>query len=207
MTFLFSKKNNGFSDSLLNAVREASAKGPMARNALEAELMEKAALANKPKKAPEQIDEAKKLIGTYTHGSNATKVYKLSGEHNEGDPYHVEQIDELQSVANIQAQQAAEKKKLSFQDRHGKIMKQLSTAYAVAKQNKDQTSMDMMQKHLYKMAAKRMQAVGEETMTVKQYIDNLLTNVDNIDISEDFTDDELFVLETVTDSIVHQQNK
>lgn len=33
--------------------------------------------------------EAKKKIGEYTNGSNTTKVYKLSGEHDEGDPYHV----------------------------------------------------------------------------------------------------------------------
>lgn len=36
------------------------------------------------------IDEAKKKIGEYTHEGNVTKVYKLSGEHNEGDPYKVE---------------------------------------------------------------------------------------------------------------------
>jgi len=36
------------------------------------------------------IDEARKLEGTYKHtNGHESKVYKLSGEHNEGDPYHV----------------------------------------------------------------------------------------------------------------------
>jgi len=35
------------------------------------------------------VMEAKKKIGEYTNGSNVSKVYKLSGEHNEGDPYVV----------------------------------------------------------------------------------------------------------------------
>jgi len=36
------------------------------------------------------MDEARKLEGTYTHtNGHESKVYKLSGEHNEGDPYHV----------------------------------------------------------------------------------------------------------------------
>lgn len=42
------------------------------------------------KEMTKQIEEAKKLIGSYSHpNGNSTKVYKLSGEHNEGDPYHV----------------------------------------------------------------------------------------------------------------------
>ena len=37
-----------------------------------------------------EIDEARKLEGTYSHtNGNQSKVYKLSGEHHEGDPYHV----------------------------------------------------------------------------------------------------------------------
>jgi len=36
-----------------------------------------------------ELDEAKKLIGTYDNGDHTAKVYHLSGEHNEGDPYHV----------------------------------------------------------------------------------------------------------------------
>ena len=35
------------------------------------------------------LNEAKKLIGTYDNGDHTAKVYHLSGEHNEGDPYHV----------------------------------------------------------------------------------------------------------------------
>lgn len=35
------------------------------------------------------VMESKKKIGEYSHGSNSTKVYKLSGEHNEGDPFVV----------------------------------------------------------------------------------------------------------------------
>jgi hypothetical protein len=36
------------------------------------------------------MDEARKLEGTYKHtNGHESKVYKLSGEHNEGDPYHV----------------------------------------------------------------------------------------------------------------------
>lgn len=38
----------------------------------------------------ESLNETKKKIGEYTHGSNVTKVYKLSGEHDEGDPYIVQ---------------------------------------------------------------------------------------------------------------------
>lgn len=41
------------------------------------------------KNESEDLDEAKKKIGEYSHGSNVTKVYKLTGEHNEGDPYVV----------------------------------------------------------------------------------------------------------------------
>jgi hypothetical protein len=37
-----------------------------------------------------QVDEAKKKIGEYTEGSHTTKVYHLSGIHNEGDPYVVQ---------------------------------------------------------------------------------------------------------------------
>ncbi len=37
----------------------------------------------------QEINEARKLEGTYTGGEHTAKVYKLSGEHNEGDPYHV----------------------------------------------------------------------------------------------------------------------
>jgi len=37
-----------------------------------------------------EINEAKKKIGEYAHGSNVTKVYKLTGEHDEGDPYVVQ---------------------------------------------------------------------------------------------------------------------
>lgn len=37
-----------------------------------------------------EIGEARKLEGTYSHtNGNQSKVYKLSGEHHEGDPYHV----------------------------------------------------------------------------------------------------------------------
>jgi len=44
----------------------------------------------KPVKENTDIDEARKLEGTYTHtNGHESKVYKLSGEHNEGDPYHV----------------------------------------------------------------------------------------------------------------------
>jgi len=36
------------------------------------------------------LDEARKLEGTYSNkNGHESKVYKLSGEHNEGDPYHV----------------------------------------------------------------------------------------------------------------------
>ena len=35
------------------------------------------------------LNEAKKLIGTYDNGNHTAKVYHLSGEHDEGDPYHV----------------------------------------------------------------------------------------------------------------------
>lgn len=39
----------------------------------------------------EMLDEAKKKIGEYSHpNGNVAKVYKLSGEHNEGDPYQVQ---------------------------------------------------------------------------------------------------------------------
>ena len=39
----------------------------------------------------ENLNEAKKLLATHSSedGSSVAKVYKLSGEHNEGDPYHV----------------------------------------------------------------------------------------------------------------------
>ncbi len=37
----------------------------------------------------ESVAEARTKIGEYAHGANVTKVYKLSGEHFEGDPYHV----------------------------------------------------------------------------------------------------------------------
>lgn len=41
-------------------------------------------------KEKSDMDEARKLEGTYTHtNGHQSKVYKLSGEHNEGDPYHV----------------------------------------------------------------------------------------------------------------------
>ena len=44
----------------------------------------------KPVKENTDIDEARKLEGTYSHSNgNQSKVYKLSGEHDEGDPYHV----------------------------------------------------------------------------------------------------------------------
>jgi len=44
----------------------------------------------KPVKENTDIDEARKLEGTYSHSNgNQSKVYKLSGEHHEGDPYHV----------------------------------------------------------------------------------------------------------------------
>jgi len=44
----------------------------------------------KPMKEDSELDEARKLEGTYSHSNgNQSKVYKLSGEHNEGDPYHV----------------------------------------------------------------------------------------------------------------------
>lgn len=36
-----------------------------------------------------ELQEARKLEGTYEHEGHTTKVYKLSGEHNEGDDYHV----------------------------------------------------------------------------------------------------------------------
>lgn len=35
------------------------------------------------------VMEAKKKIGEYSSGTNVARVYKLSGEHDEGDPYHV----------------------------------------------------------------------------------------------------------------------
>lgn len=37
----------------------------------------------------ESLEEARKLESSYTEGEHTTKVYKLSGEHNEGDDYHV----------------------------------------------------------------------------------------------------------------------
>ena len=44
----------------------------------------------KPVKENTDIEEARKLEGTYKHtNGHESKVYKLSGEHNEGDPYHV----------------------------------------------------------------------------------------------------------------------
>jgi hypothetical protein len=44
----------------------------------------------KPMKEDSELEEARKLEGTYSHSNgNQSKVYKLSGEHNEGDPYHV----------------------------------------------------------------------------------------------------------------------
>jgi hypothetical protein len=44
----------------------------------------------KPVKENTDIAEARKLEGTYKHtNGHESKVYKLSGEHNEGDPYHV----------------------------------------------------------------------------------------------------------------------
>jgi len=44
----------------------------------------------KPVKENTDIVEARKLEGTYSHSNgNQSKVYKLSGEHDEGDPYHV----------------------------------------------------------------------------------------------------------------------
>jgi hypothetical protein len=37
-----------------------------------------------------ELGEARKLEGSYKNaGGHESKVYKLSGEHNEGDPYHV----------------------------------------------------------------------------------------------------------------------
>ena len=36
-----------------------------------------------------ELDEAKKLIGTYDNDDHTAKVYHLSGVHDEGDPYHV----------------------------------------------------------------------------------------------------------------------
>jgi hypothetical protein len=41
------------------------------------------------KEAIQNVLEAKKKIGEYSQGTSTTKVYKLSGEHNEGDPYVV----------------------------------------------------------------------------------------------------------------------
>jgi len=43
------------------------------------------------KEEAENFDEARKLEGTYNHkdNGNQAKVYKLSGNDNEGDPYHV----------------------------------------------------------------------------------------------------------------------
>lgn len=35
------------------------------------------------------LDEAKKLIGTYNQGNRVAKVYHLTGQHDEGDPFHV----------------------------------------------------------------------------------------------------------------------
>ena len=44
----------------------------------------------RPVKENTDIGEARKLEGTYSHSNgNQSKVYKLSGEHDEGDPYHV----------------------------------------------------------------------------------------------------------------------
>ena len=44
----------------------------------------------RPVKENTDIEEARKLEGTYKHtNGHQSKVYKLSGEHNEGDPYHV----------------------------------------------------------------------------------------------------------------------
>ncbi len=37
----------------------------------------------------ESLDETRKKIGEYSHNGNVTKVYKLTGAHYEGDPYHV----------------------------------------------------------------------------------------------------------------------
>ncbi len=37
----------------------------------------------------EYLDETRKKIGEYSHGNNTTKVFKLTGQHYEGDPYHV----------------------------------------------------------------------------------------------------------------------
>lgn len=36
------------------------------------------------------VMEAKKKIGEYSEGEHTTRVYKLSGEHDEGDPYKVQ---------------------------------------------------------------------------------------------------------------------
>lgn len=36
-----------------------------------------------------ELDESKKKIGEYSNGSNVAKVYKMTGEHDEGDPYVV----------------------------------------------------------------------------------------------------------------------
>jgi len=35
------------------------------------------------------VMESKKKIGEYSHGEHTAKVYKLTGEHDEGDPYVV----------------------------------------------------------------------------------------------------------------------
>jgi len=80
---MHSNKNLGLSDSILAAARQAMTQGSVPLTKVEAEIA-----ARQP--APqESVKEARKLIGTYTHGENTSKVYKLSGEHNEGDPYHV----------------------------------------------------------------------------------------------------------------------
>jgi hypothetical protein len=80
---MYSNKNFGLTDSVLAAARQAMSHGPVPLTKVESEI---AARQLAPQKS---VKEARKLIGTYTHGENTSKVYKLSGEHDEGDPYHV----------------------------------------------------------------------------------------------------------------------
>lgn len=86
---------NGFVETVVEEVdNETFTKEVEAQKAKAAGKGKKAEVAKASVQAVKQeaveLGEARKLEGSYSNASgHESKVYKLSGEHNEGDPYHV----------------------------------------------------------------------------------------------------------------------
>ena len=90
-------------------------------------------------KEDSDLGEARKLEGTYTHtNGHQSKVYKLSGEHNEGDPYHVklfkggkhyepadyftnDKEDAHSTAKHMVKEEASKESKKDFQDRQQRL--------------------------------------------------------------------------------------